>query len=403
MAAVTLTEVARRAGVSVATASRVINGSDQRTPTEAIAQRVRAAAEEAGYVANAQAQALARSTTGLIGLVVHDIADPYFSAITRGAQQVARDHRSQVLLTGAVREESAELDAVAAFSSYRTRAIILVGSRRQHPEQQLTRELDRYISNGGSVVTFGVSTIPGAQCIRVGNRDGGRLLVTSLIERGVTRFAILSGPPDLNTARDRVAGYAEALAEAGLQPLAEVHGDFTSQGGYASALRCWETLAGLDGLAAQRGRSRASRPAHRDSVCLLAVNDVIALGAMTAMRSLGLRVPDDVQVAGFDDIPTLRDHFPALTTFRLPLEFMGRKATELALERAEGLGRDLDDRITLLRRRPRRGGPASRRRLRLGGDRSERLKLTVAAGRISQGPLSANNFRAVAGVGFEPT
>jgi LacI family transcriptional regulator len=333
MAAVTLTEVARMAGVSVATASRVINGSDHRTPTEAVAKRVRAAAEEVGYVANAQAQALARSTTGLIGLVVHDIADPYFSAITRGAQQVARDHHSQVLLAGAVREESAELDAVAAFSSYRTRAIILVGSRRRHTEQQLTRELARYISNGGSVVTFGESTIPGAQSIRVGNRDGGRMLVTSLIDRGVTRFAILSGPPDLNTARDRVAGYREALAEARLQPLAEVHGDFNSQGGYASALRCWERLAGLDGLAnpAQRRRGRAPKPDHRDNVCLLAVNDVMALGAMTAMRSLGLRVPDDVQIAGFDDIPTLRDHFPALTTFRLPLEFMGRKATELAI------------------------------------------------------------------------
>ena len=88
-----------------------------------------AAAEEPGYVANAQTQALARSATGLIGLVVHDIADPYFFTITRGAQLVAREHGSQVLLAGAEREEQAELDAVAAFVAYRTKAIILAGSR----------------------------------------------------------------------------------------------------------------------------------------------------------------------------------------------------------------------------------------------------------------------------------
>ena len=117
--AVTLIDIARHAGVSLATASRVLNGS-ARTPAEPIAERVRTSARELGYVANAQTQALARSATGLVGLVVHDIADPYFSSITRGAQRYAGGQRSQVLLAGAERNESAELEAVAAFASYRT-------------------------------------------------------------------------------------------------------------------------------------------------------------------------------------------------------------------------------------------------------------------------------------------
>jgi LacI family transcriptional regulator len=315
MAATTLTEVARHAGVSLATASRVLNGS-ARTPAQAIATRVRRAARELGYVPNAQAQALARSATGLIGLVVHDIADPYFSAITRGAQRFAWARRHQVLLVGADRNEQAELEAIAAFLAYRTQAVILAGSRRDEPDEKLARELGRYVSNGGRVVTFGASTIPGARQLEVGNRVGARRLTDALIARGIRNFAVLAGPPELNTARHRVEGYVDALAQAGLHPLAVVNGDFTSQGGYTSALACWERLG--PGLASER-------------VCLLAVNDVMALGAITAIRSVGLAVPHDVQVAGFDDIPTLRDFAPALTTFRLPLERMGELAAQMAL------------------------------------------------------------------------
>ena len=129
VAAKTLSGVARHAGVSLASASRVLNGSSRR-PAEEIAERVRAAALELGYVPNAQAQALARSSTGLVGLVVHDISDPYFSSIARGVQHAARNYRRQVLLASTDPSESAEHDAVSAFASHRTDAIILAGSRR---------------------------------------------------------------------------------------------------------------------------------------------------------------------------------------------------------------------------------------------------------------------------------
>ena len=131
MAMVTLSEVARHAGVSLATASRVLNGS-ARTPAADIADRVRAAATTLGYVPNAQAQALARSSTSLIGLVVHDIADEYFASIAKGVQRVAADRDRQLLLAvaGSIHSAAPEVDrAVTAFAAHRTDAIILAGSR----------------------------------------------------------------------------------------------------------------------------------------------------------------------------------------------------------------------------------------------------------------------------------
>ncbi len=317
MPAIRLTDVATRAGVSLATASRVLNGS-LRSPAEAIAGRVRAAADELGYVANAQAQALARSSTGLVGVVVHDISDPYFSSIVRGAQHAARMRRSQVLLASTDRDEQTEVDAVRAFAVYRTDAIILAGSRGSHDDQALTRELARYTANGGRLVTFGRTGFPDARVVEVANADGAARLVSALVDRGRRRFAVLGGPAELVTVQQRVAGFRRALVVAGLAPLVVEHAEFTSQGGYRSAMLC------LD--AAGPGTPGADEP-----LCLLAVNDVMALGALTAARARGLTVPADVEVAGFDDIPTLRDFDPPLTTFRLPLERMGERAAELAL------------------------------------------------------------------------
>lgn len=323
---VNLTEVARHAGVSLATASRVLNGS-ARSPAPDISERVRASAEELGYVANAQAQALARSTTGLVGLVVHDIADPYFSAIAHGVQEMALKSRRQVLLAGTDlggedgTPRSAELAAVKAFISYRTDAIILATSRFLEEDPLLAKSLERYIENGGRVVTLGATSIPEARVLTIGNFDGAHDLVAALLACGLTRFAILSGPHERNTARSRVAGFMAALAESSLEPLAVVAGPFTSRGGFDATLECLDTL-----------KITTGQNADESPLCILAANDVMALGAMTALRSRGLRIPEDVQVAGFDDIPTLRDHSPGLSTYRLPLEEMGRLAAQLALD-----------------------------------------------------------------------
>lgn len=350
--AVKLSEVARHAGVSLATASRVINGSS-RTPAADIAERVKAAAAELGYVANAQAQALARQSTGLVGLVVHDIADPYFSTIAHGVQQAALAANHQVLLAGTDWESDedapgdAELAAVNAFISYRTDAIILAASRLLHEDPRLSKALAQYIANGGRVVTIGTTEIPDARVLHVDNHEGAGALVQALAARGQRRFVILAGPTERNTARIRVKGFTDRLQAAGLEPVAVVHGEFTSQGGFdstleflngpaADALEAGSSSRGVGKSADEGGSIEEVGGNSADTniagpLCILAANDVMALGAMAALRTRGLRIPEDIQVAGFDDIPTLRDHFPGLTTYRLPLEEMGQIAAQLAL------------------------------------------------------------------------
>ena len=312
MSAVTLSQVAREAGVSLATASRVLNGSDRR-PAEHIAERVRDAAESLGYVANAQAQALARSTTGLVGLVVHDIADPYFSSIAKGVQRRARTDRHQLLL--AATDGTDQLDAVAAFASHRTDAIIMAGSRRREIDPRLLAELTRYQKNGGRVVTIGQAWLEGAGAVTIDNRSAGDDLTDMLIGTGRTRFAFLGGPDELASAAERRAGFRAALERAGLEPEAEVTEDFNSQGGYEAARALVDRL-GADAVRGLTG---------------VVGNDVMALGAIAGFRHAGLVVPDDLRVAGFDDIPNLRDFSPGLTTVRFPLEQIGETAADIAL------------------------------------------------------------------------
>lgn len=310
--AVTLSDVAREAGVSLATASRAINGSTRQV-REDLRARVLAAAARLNYTPNAQAQAMARGRTAVVGLVVHDIADPYFATIAAGVMRLADEHRLLVTVNSTAGRPERELDYLAALRGQRGRAVILAGSRVESPElhEELTREVAAFEAGGGRVVVIGQPRLR-TDTVVVANRDGARALAARLAGRGLRRFAVLAGPPDLLTAQDRLHGFREGLAEAGAPaPVAVAHGPFTRDGGY-TAMR--DLLA--------------SGP---EADCVLAANDVMAVGAMAACRDHGLRLPDDLALAGFDDIATLRDIHPALTTVRLPLEHMGALALDLAL------------------------------------------------------------------------
>jgi len=316
--AVTLTDVANLAGVSQPTASRVLNGS-ARKPAPAVVEAVRRAAEELGYIPNAQAQALARSSTGLLGLVVQDIADPYFSTIAAGVQQASRSAGRHMMIAATTRDPVQEVEAVETFIAHRTDMIVIAGSRWTGPEatetgRRLESDLARYRRNGGRIAVIG-QPLPDAHAVVPGNRQGSTALARALAGNGLGNFVVLGGPRQLRAAADRVAGFAAGLAKEGLAPPPVVYGDFTRDGGYESA---------------QRAIAEHLRPGV--PICLIAVNDVMALGAMVALREAGLHVPTDVQVAGFDDIPTLRDFSPALTTVRIPLYEMGERAVELAVD-----------------------------------------------------------------------
>lgn len=316
-----LQDVAARAGVSLATASRVLNGSS-RTPAPALVERVRAAAAELGYVVNAQAQALAKARTGLLGLVVQDISDPYFSSIAAGAQAQARPHGLQLLLASTDRDPAAEREAVDAFAAHRADAIVVVGTRwTGDDDAALAEALGRYAAAGGRAVVVG-QPLGEAAVVRPPNAPGSRALAEALLGQGHRRFVVVTGPDRVVTARERADAFT-AAAEAGgghVEP-AVVAGQFSRDGGYGAAAEVTRLT-----------RDGAGRP------CVFAVTDVMAIGLIAGLRDAGLAVPRDVLVAGFDDIPTLRDHVPALTTVRVPLEEIGRRAVLVALGEADEAG-----------------------------------------------------------------
>lgn len=309
-----LTEVAQRAGVSLATASRVLNGSD-RTVGERYRKRVLAAAAHLGYRANSQAQAVARGTSNIVGLVVQDLADPYFSAIADGVMRQCEQRGLIVVLASTRRDPEREIEYVAALRSQRARAIIVVGSRSSDRSMtaRLAEELASYAQSGGRVACVSQNRL-GTNTVVVQNHAGARELARQLADLGHRRFAVLAGPTGLLTARDRLAGFLEGLKRAGVptETVRIVYGPFTRDGGYTAAHQLAD-----EGL---------------DATCVFACTDVMAVGAMAAFRDRGLRVPEDVSVAGFDDIKTLRDLVAPLTTVHLDLEDLGERAAALALD-----------------------------------------------------------------------
>ncbi|MFE7406974.1 LacI family DNA-binding transcriptional regulator [Isoptericola sp. NPDC057559] len=316
-----LQDVADRAGVSLATASRVLNGSARQPGAELVA-RVQAAASELGYVVNAQAQALARARSGLLGLVVQDISDPYFSSIAAGAQNAARDRGRLVLLASTGRDPEAEREAVAAFAAHRVDAVVVAGTRWTPDEDAaLAAELDAFVAAGGRSVIVGQPVGDGS-VVRPPNAAGARALAEALLAQGQRRFVVLGGPARVVTSRERTDAFT-AAARAGGGTVAEVlTAEFSRDGGYA---------AGDDVAELVR-----DEPAGGEPLCVFAVTDVMAIGLIARLRELGVEVPRDVRVAGFDDVPTLRDHVPALSTVRIPLEDMGSLAVRAAVDDAVG-------------------------------------------------------------------
>lgn len=316
---VTLQDVARAAGVSLATASRVVNGSVDRRPRADLVNRVTRAAEELGYSANASAQAVARGFTTVVGLIVSDIADPYFSSIAAGVTAEAEEHGLLVTLASTKGRPEREVDYLVALRRQRPLAVLLAGSRRVGPavEERLLREVRSFRADGGRVAAVSQPTL-GVDTVAIRNAEGAADLARALVGQGHRSFGVLGGPPDLQTAAHRVDGFRAALLELGVdQRDVEVEsGDFTREGGQDAAGRLLARRPGLD--------------------CLFAVNDVMAIGAMSAARERGLHLPEDLAVAGFDDIPSAMDSSPPLTTVRIDLEAVGRAAMRLVLEPAAG-------------------------------------------------------------------
>jgi len=284
-------------------------------------QKVLAAAAKLSYAPNASAQAVVRGDTSTIALLISDITDPYFSWIAAGVIEEAENAGLQVTVAVTNRNADRELDLVRYFRAQRPRAIIMGGSRADSNEgsRQLINELTSFEQSGGKAVTISQSTL-GFRSVDLNDRKGAAELARRLVHLGYLSFGIIAGPLEPGVAAERVAGFEEGLASAGLtiDPDAVVRSAFSWEGGYqAAAVFPQEVIDRLD--------------------LIFAVNDMMALGAIAGLRVRGLSVPTEIALAGYDDIAPLRDTSPSLTTVRIPLKEVGAASVLLGLDDDEGL------------------------------------------------------------------
>jgi LacI family transcriptional regulator len=284
------------------------------------------AAERLGYAVNAPAQAFARGRTSSVVLVVSDLADPFFASIAAGALRAADTAGQLVSILVTDRDPQRELGLVRLARQQRPAAIVLAGSRREPDRTRdlLVEELDAMRAAGTGVATIGQASLPFSRVV-LDDVDAGRRLAAGLAESGYRRPLVLAGPRDLRIARERLRGLTAGFAELGI----DLPADRIVTGGFGRD----------DGEAVARDLIERGAVAAADLV--VAVNDVMAIGALAALRAARIRVPDDVGVAGFDDIQPARDAAPPLTTMRVPLEEAGRAAVELALAAGEPEAREL--------------------------------------------------------------
>jgi DNA-binding LacI/PurR family transcriptional regulator len=315
MPAPTLEQVAAHAGVGRGTVSRVINGSPQ------VSQKAREAVERAiselGYVPNRAARSLASRRTDSIALVVSEaesrvFSEPFFAGIIRGVSAALAETDMQLLLILAQTPE--ERDRLRRYlTGQRVDGVLLISL---HGEDPLPSSLE---SMGIPAVLCGrpAAAAPDAESLSyvdADNAGGAQHAVRFLLEQGRRRIATIAGPLDMAVGQARLRGYQDELAAAGHDPEGLVtHGDFSES----------------SGLRAMRRLLRH----HPDIDAVFAASDLMAAGAMQALKEIGRRIPEDVAVIGFDDSTVARHTEPPLTTVRQPIETMGREMTRLLLSR----------------------------------------------------------------------
>jgi LacI family transcriptional regulator len=302
--AATIVDVAARAGVSTATVSRVLSGSATALP--ATRERVLEAARELAYRPSGVARALKRAETRTIGLVVTDIANPFFPQIVRGVEDEAHRLGYGVLLCNAADDPTRELAAFDLLVDRRVDGIIVASGRA-------TRRLGRRLGElAMPVVLVNADTrVPGLASIGTAQRAGARMAAAHLLGLGHRRLAFIGAPPGHVAAGPRRAGVVDAIRAAGLNPasaLVAEPGDGRVDGGVRAVAQLLDE--------------------GRLPTALVAYNDLAAIGALRALRTAGMAVPARVSVVGFDDIEPASWTDPPLTTIRQPTAEMGRWAVE---------------------------------------------------------------------------
>lgn len=310
----TLEEVAKRAGVSRSTASRAINGGLKVSPAAQAA--VDAAVAALGYTPNRAARSLVTRRTDSVALVVPEpdetvLNDPYFAGTLRGLSAALDPTDIQLILLIARRGEETQRTARYLLNRHVDGAVIVSHHRDD--------ALDRVLADSRLPCVFvgrPWASADGMPYVDVHNARAGRIATEHLIAAGCTRIGTIAGPLDMSAGVDRLAGWREALHDAGLSDEAMARGDFTSAGGAAATERLLAAHPDLDGI--------------------FAASDLMAAGALSVLARTGRSVPEDVKVVGFDDLGVAVSTSPPLTTMHNPVVEMSRAAGELLLAQVAG-------------------------------------------------------------------
>ncbi|MHB8892315.1 MAG: LacI family DNA-binding transcriptional regulator [Candidatus Limnocylindrales bacterium] len=313
----TISDVAKRAGVSAMTVSRVVRGTGY--TSAATRSRVEAAIEELGYVPNALARQLRSKRTKMIALVVSDISNPFFTTIARGAEDVAVGHGFSVMYCNTDESEAEEEQYLLMLIERQVDGVLLVPARSSGTSFRLLQAhrmpvvvMDRRVA---------ARDVDSVLC---DSEAGAYALTRHLIELGHRRIAVLTGRHNVSTSVDRVAGCRRAIEEAGLT----LDDELVRYGGFN-----FGKLNQTDGhrMAEEVLAAGGERP-----TAIFAANNFIAFGAIRALREAGLRVPEDMSIVAFDDLPEGWVVEPFLTVAAQPAYEIGRRAATLLLDHISG-------------------------------------------------------------------
>lgn len=291
---ITLKDVAREAGVSLATASYALNGKKE--VGEGTRVHVVEVARKLGYKANLAARAMKTGRTSTIGLVIPNITNPLFAKLAQSVTSAAEDHGQAVLLVDTEGSKEAEADGLSHLVNHGADGLIWFPVNDESPVSSTRLTVPVVVLD---------RTLPEFDLVQAEYREGGRLVGRHLLEQGHKRIGFIDGPQDVANSRERSAGVREVLS--GTAEIA-----WTVEHPYVSTLT-------------DAARACLER---RDVTAIVCGNDLIALAAMAAMRDLGISPGEDVALVGFDDIDLCRLVWPTLTSVRLPIAEMGVAAVE---------------------------------------------------------------------------
>jgi LacI family transcriptional regulator len=311
-----ITEVARQAGVSITTVSRVLNPAAEYPVAAATRQRVLAAANALHYSPSALARALVTRRSRMVGVLVGDIVDPYFAEIVRGIEDVARRAGYLVVVCNTGRDPGTERRYVAALKDYHADAILLLGGDifDQRTRTALAREL-KHLDGHGTVALAVAGDHADLPAFDIDHAAAAEEMVRYLVGLGHERIAYISGPMNVSTARYRREGFLRAMQSAGLSTNFIEEGDFTYAGGQSAARRLLSRTPAI--------------------TAIFAANDQMALGALAACRGAEIPVPQQVSVVGFGNTSAAEHAVPGLTTISMPRQQLGMEAMQAVLDALE--------------------------------------------------------------------